>query len=151
MNELIGKGDQNEVVVSFGSTIHFLDLIQQMSLGVTRLAGFDDDASYWIGLSVRESVTNAIRHGNQLDKTKKVGVRFNIASDGLFIVVSDQGNGFDESCLPDPLDANNLLKPSGRGIFYIRTFMDEVTFHNLPEGGFEVRMGKRLNHTKLGD
>ena len=115
------------------------------------MVGFDEEARYWIGLSIRESVTNAIEHGNKLDQNKKVGIRFEIRSDRLVICVKDEGEGFDESKIPDPLDAKNLLKPSGRGIFYVRSFMDDVRFQPLPQGGLELRMEKRLNHLKQGE
>ena len=90
-----GKGFQREFEMSFGSNIEFLDLVQDISLSITRMAGFDDEASHWICLSVRESVTNAIYHGNRLDESKRVGVRFRIDRHQLLITVSDQGNGFE--------------------------------------------------------
>ncbi len=148
MGKLAEKGFHKELEVSFGSDIRFLDLVQEISLSVTRMAGFDDEASHWICLSVRESVTNAIHHGNQLDESKRVGVRFRIDRHRLLIAVSDQGIGFDQTSVPDPLDPGNLMNTSGRGVFYVHTFMDEVTYHTLPQGGFEVRMGKRLKHTR---
>lgn len=148
MGKLAEKGFRKELEVSFGSDIRFLDLVQEISLSVTRMAGFDDEASHWICLSVRESVTNAIHHGNQLDDSKRVGVRFRIDRHRLLIAVSDQGIGFDQTSVPDPLDPGNLMNTSGRGVFYVHTFMDEVTYHTLPQGGFEVRMGKRLKHTR---
>ena len=112
------------------------------------MVGFDEDGRYWVSLSVRESVTNAIMHGNNQDAAKRVGVRFKISNDRLTICVQDEGGGFDEGQLPDPLDPGNILKPSGRGIFYVRSFMDDVGYRRLPEGGWEMRMEKRLNHTK---
>ncbi len=148
MGKLAEKGFRKELEVSFGSDIRFLDLVQEISLSVTRMAGFDDEASHWICLSVRESVTNAIHHGNRLDESKRVGVRFRIDRHRLLIAVSDQGIGFDQTSVPDPLDPGNLMNTSGRGVFYVHTFMDEVTYHTLPQGGFEVRMGKRLKHTR---
>jgi serine/threonine-protein kinase RsbW len=96
-------------------------------------------------MSVRESVTNAIQHGNKLDPNKSVGVCFEMAPDRLSISVRDQGNGFRAEMIPNPLDADNLLKPSGRGIFYIRTFMDEVEFKALSQGGMEVHMVKKVS------
>lgn len=118
--------------------------MQDLSETVGRLIGFDDDSQYWISLSVRESVTNAILHGNKQDVGKKVELSFEFESDRLVIRVVDQGTGFEESELPDPLDPNNLLKPSGRGIFYVRSFMDNVSYRSLPRGGWEVRMEKKL-------
>ena len=148
VNKLLTNSLQEDFRISFGSNIQYLDLIQELALSITKLIGIEEDLSYWIGLSVRESVTNAIRHGNKQDETKKVGLRFKISPDRLMILVQDEGKGFDISSLPDPLDQDNLLKPSGRGIFYVRTFMDDVRFRNRPEGGFEVRMEKRLDNLK---
>lgn len=139
---------EGEVELSFGSRYGYLDLVQDVSDRVTRMAGLDEDGRYWVGLSIRESVINAIQHGNQLDNSKKVGVRFKICPDRLVIYVQDQGEGFDTTSIPDPLDPDNLLKPSGRGIFYVRSFMDDVSYKTLPEGGMEMRMEKRLNHEK---
>jgi len=134
-----------EVKISFGSQYGYLDLVQDISDRVSRMVGLDEEACYRVGLSIRESVTNAIQHGNKLDDSKKVGVRFEITPDRLIVCVQDQGQGFDESTVPDPLDAENLLKPGGRGIFYVRSFMDSVCYRTLPEGGMEIRMEKMLN------
>jgi serine/threonine-protein kinase RsbW len=106
---------------------------------------FDEDSAHWIGMSVRESVTNAIQHGNKLDLSKKVDICFEVLPDRLSICVRDQGSGFQVDDIPNPLDNDNLLKPSGRGIFYIRTFMDEVEFRSLPQGGTEVYMVKKIS------
>ncbi len=145
--ELAGQGFHQEFQVSFGSNIQFLDLVQDICQTITRMTGFDDEASHWICLAVRESVTNAIQHGNQEDESKRVGVRFRIDRRRLLITVSDQGRGFDESSLPDPLETGNLLKPSGRGVFFVHTFMDDVTYRNRAQGGFEVTMEKQLDNT----
>ena len=118
--------------------------MQTLTDCVTTFMGFDDDTAHWIGMSVRETVTNAIQHGNKLDQTKKVEIRFDVASDQLEISVKDQGSGFQVDNLPNPLDPENLLKPSGRGIFYIRSFMDEVEFRPLSRGGMEVHMVKKV-------
>src|SRR4029434_1437473 len=101
----------------------YLDLVQTLTDCVTTFMGFDDDTAHWIGMSVRETVTNATQHGHKLDPMKKVEIRCDVASDQLEISVKDQGSGFQVDNLPNPLDPENLLKPSGRGIFYIRSFM----------------------------
>jgi serine/threonine-protein kinase RsbW len=90
-------------------------------------------------------VTNAIQHGNKLDRDKSVDICFDIKPDQLAILVKDQGSGFQVDDLPNPLDPENLLKPSGRGIFYIRSFMDEVEFRALSQGGMEVHMVKKVS------
>jgi serine/threonine-protein kinase RsbW len=100
-------------------------------------------------VAVRESVINAIKHGNRHDRQKHVTVEFTTrpapTPEELVIVVQDQGEGFEPEEIADPLAPENLLKSSGRGIFFMRSFMDDVQLVRLPEGGMEVRMVKRLN------
>jgi serine/threonine-protein kinase RsbW len=104
-------------------------------------------------VAVRESVINAIKHGNCSDVRKRVHVEFSSLQDGggpgLAVRVRDEGCGFDPSLLADPLAAENLLKANGRGIFLMRSFMDEMTFQRAAEGGMEVRMVKRLHQSTL--
>ena len=135
----------NKIEVSIGSALEYLDLVQTVTDCITSFMGFDDDTAHWIGMSVRESVTNAIQHGNKLDQAKKVDICFEAKPEYLQITVRDQGNGFKIDDLPNPLDPENLLKPSGRGIFYIRSFMDKVEFKALSQGGMEVHMVKRIS------
>ncbi len=123
-----------------------LDFVQVVSDHVGRLAGLDEDAVHWVGVAVRESVINAIKHGNAGDQRKRVHVEFTpLASSpqGVSVSVRDEGSGFDPSDLPDPLAPENILKSSGRGIFLIRSFMDEVELRTAPQGGMEVVMVKR--------
>jgi serine/threonine-protein kinase RsbW len=90
-------------------------------------------------------VINAIWHGNKNDPSKHIWLRFEIFSDRLEIRVRDQGNGYDPSNLPDPLSTDNLLNVSGRGIFLIRTFMDDFRVESRVGQGTEVVLVKRLN------
>ncbi len=136
----------NEIDLVIGSALEHLDLVETITDCITEFMKFDDDTAQWIGMSVRESVINAIQHGNKFDPGKKVDIRFEIVADRLAISVVDQGSGFAIDDLPNPLDPENLLKPSGRGIFYIRSFMDEVEFRQLSQGGIEVHMVKRVSN-----
>lgn len=135
----------NEIDVIISSALDNLDLIQTLTDCITDFMRFDEDSAHWIGMSVRESVTNAIQHGNKLDLSKKVDISFEVSQDQLTISVKDQGGGFRADEIPNPLDPENLLKPRGRGIFYIRTFMDEVEFRSLSQGGTEVHMVKKIS------
>jgi serine/threonine-protein kinase RsbW len=135
----------NEIDVIISSALDNLDLIQTLTDCITDFMRFDEDSAHWIGMSVRETVTNAIQHGNKLDLSKKVDICFEVMPDQLSITVKDQGSGFRADEIPNPLDAENLLKPRGRGIFYIRTFMDEVEFRSPSQGGTEVYMVKRIS------
>jgi serine/threonine-protein kinase RsbW len=125
-----------------------LDFVQVASDHLGRMAGLDDDALHWVGVAVRESVINAIKHGNRDDERKHVYVEFTPLSNptpaGIAIRVRDEGPGFDPASIPDPLAPENVLKASGRGIFIIRTFMDEMRLQRAPEGGMEVVMVKRV-------
>ena len=112
--------------------------------GFIRDCGAPDDAAFGIEMAVREAVTNAMVHGNQEDEAKSVEVVFNCQGNELEIEVKDQGEGFEPEDVPDPTDPANLLKTSGRGIFLMRTFMDDVQYVHRPEGGTAVRMTKKF-------
>jgi serine/threonine-protein kinase RsbW len=107
-------------------------------------AGVSEDVVFGIDMAVREAVTNAVVHGNKLDETKFTDISLK-TSPGLFeIAVHDQGQGFNPGDIPDPTKEENILKTSGRGIFFMRNFMDEVDWTINPHGGTTVKMLKRL-------
>ena len=136
----------NAVRLDFRSSVDMLDFVQVVSDHIGRMCGLDDEALHWVGVAVRESVINAIKHGNEEDERKRVHVEFtplNGDGAGLAIRVRDEGPGFDPGVLPDPLAPENILKSSGRGIFLIRSFMDEMVLQRAPQGGMEVVMVKR--------
>jgi len=133
--------------LEFASVFEMVDVVQVVSDHVGRMMGLDDDGLHWLGVAVRESVINAIKHGNANDARKHVHVEVAPleaeSPPGVWIRVRDEGPGFDPSCLPDPLAPENVLKTSGRGIFLIRSFMDEMHVRRAAEGGMEVVMVKR--------
>lgn len=137
------------VRLEFTSAFEMLDFVQVVSDHVSHTAGMDDDAAHWISVAIRESVINAIKHGNRNDASKRVFVEFEteIAAGHpeLSIRVRDEGDGFDPEMVADPLAPENMLKSSGRGIFLIRNFMDQVKLQRAPEGGMEIRMVKRVH------
>jgi serine/threonine-protein kinase RsbW len=130
------------------SNFDMLDFVQVVSDRMGQLAGLDEDAVHWIGVAVRESVINAIKHGNREDYGKLVTVEFTFSPPAhpseLVVRVLDEGGGFDPQEVADPLAPENILKSSGRGIFFMRSFMDELTLRRGAEGGMEVRMVKKL-------
>ena len=133
------------VRLEFSSAFDMLDFVQLVSDHIGREVGLDEDAIHWVGVAIRESVINAIKHGNQNDSSKHVFVEFEAperAIPELRIRVRDQGPGFDPETIADPLAPENLLKGSGRGIFLIRQFMEDVELQRAPEGGMEIRMTK---------
>ena len=103
-----------------------------------------DELAHWIELTISESMINAIQHGNKSDPTKEASLK--ITSDGemIEIIVEDEGRGFTLDKVADPTDGANLLKPSGRGILIIRSFMDEVVLSQREGGGSRLRMVKKL-------
>jgi serine/threonine-protein kinase RsbW len=106
--------------------------------------GVGEDIAFGVDMAVREAVTNAILHGNKLDETKFADVSLKSLPGAFEIVVHDQGTGFDPSGIPDPTEAQNILKTSGRGIFFMRSLMDEVEWTIDSKGGTTVRMMKKL-------
>jgi serine/threonine-protein kinase RsbW len=129
------------------SSLDMVDLVQAVCDHIGRSAGLDDETLHRINVAVRESVINAITHGNRNSDGKRVHVEFSLLEDGanpgMAIRVRDEGSGFDPACLPDCRAPENILKSSGRGIFLIRSFMDEMVLRRAPEGGMEVVMVKR--------
>lgn len=137
----------NTVRLEFHSNFEILDFVQVVSDHLGRRVGLDEEALHWVGVAVRESVINAIKHGNANDTHKHVHVEFTPldgAAPGLAIRVRDEGPGFDPDSLADCCADENLLKSGGRGIFLMRSFMDELVLQRAPEGGMEVRMVKRV-------
>ena len=134
--------------LEFTSAFEMLDFVQVVGDHFARTVGLDEDSMHWVGVAVRESVINAIKHGNRNDTHKHVFVEFETSTPSeapeLTICVRDQGEGFDPELIANPLDPENLLKSSGRGIFLIRTFMDDVQLRRAPQGGMEIRMVKRV-------
>lgn len=109
---------------------------------IAREAGFDEDACSDIGISVRESMVNAVVHGNHYSTEKKVNLSVDVSSSTLTMIIEDSGSGLDLSTLPDPLAEENLLRPSGRGLLIIGAFMDEFAVERRAEGGTRMRLVK---------
>jgi serine/threonine-protein kinase RsbW len=143
----------NTVRIDFHSSLGMLDFVQMISEYVARTVGLDDDSVHWVTVAVRESVVNAIKHGNCYDVHKRVHIEFTALEDsgapGIAILVRDEGCGFDPTTIADPLAPENLMKANGRGIFLMRTFMDEMTFERSEAGGMQVRMVKRVPQSQL--
>lgn len=123
-----------------------IESINEAAVAATEAArrlGFAEDALFGIELAVRESVTNAVLHGNKQDESKPVEIDVTSTDDLLVVTVRDRGEGFDPEKVADPTAKENILKASGRGILFMRNFMDEVTWERPSEGGTLVRMTKR--------
>jgi len=111
---------------------------------VLKRAGLGEEVAFAVDLAIREAVTNAVLHGNKENKMKAVRVHVSTSPDSIELSVHDEGSGFNPEAVPDPTAAENILKTSGRGIFFMRNFMDEVEWLIRPEGGTTVRMRKTL-------
>ncbi len=125
------------------STLDSVNKAEQAAEQIAAKAGFDEEECLRIAMAVREAAVNAVLHGNAYDPKKKVNVTYESTGDKLVIRIADQGNGLDPDSVPDPLAPENLLKTSGRGIFLIRSFMDEVKFRDL-EPGTEITLVKNV-------
>ena len=140
----------DRVELTLESSLESVDRAEEEALEFARSAGFDEDDQTKIGMAVRESMVNAVYHGNQYDPAKKAGLKLELDSGRLVITITDQGPGFDLHNVADPLAVENLMKSSGRGIFLIRTFMDEVRVRRLTPAGSEVRMVKNPPDDNVG-
>jgi len=127
---------------SLDSTLESVDSAEELALGLAERAGFGDDDLMKIGMAVRESMVNAVVHGNRYNANKKVRFSVTHSAENLTIRIADEGEGFDVEALPDPLAPENLMRTSGRGIFLIRSFMDEFDIRRREPGGMEVTLVK---------
>jgi serine/threonine-protein kinase RsbW len=137
-----------QVHLAIGSSFHNAELVQVVVEEALKRLDLDPDDSHWIGIAVREAVANAVKHGNRQDPDKRVEVDLGVEGDSLVIQVLDEGGGFNPEEVGDPRAPENVLKPSGRGIFYMQNFMDEIEYSFRPDGGTMVTMRKHLNSTK---
>ena len=116
--------------------------VDQLMRFVSRSRVADED-NFEIELALREALVNAIVHGNRQDPRKRVYINCRCMADGeVSVTVEDEGTGFRSDAVPDPTSPDNRLRTHGRGIYLMRTLMDEVVFE---QGGSVVRMRKRIN------
>jgi serine/threonine-protein kinase RsbW len=134
---------EQRVSYTLDSTLETVDSAEQTASRIAAESGFGEDEIMQISMAVREVVVNAVLHGNAYDPEKKVSLDFETTKGDLVITVRDQGKGLDKAKIPDPLSPDNLLKTSGRGIFLIRSFMDEVEINPSPMGT-EIKLVKHV-------
>jgi serine/threonine-protein kinase RsbW len=101
--------------------------------------GYSEVSRFAIKLALEEAITNAVKHGNRNDPSKRIVIRFSVTPEEAVIWLTDEGRGFNPDGVPDPTLDENLGKPNGRGIMLMRAYMDEVSFGNC---GREVRLVK---------
>ena len=125
------------------STMDSVAEVEAAAEKLTQAAGMDEDESFRVVMAVREAAVNAVLHGNGYDPEKQISVSLENTGKSLVIVIADEGEGLDPEKLPDPLAPENLLRGTGRGIFLIRSFLDEVHFRQL-HPGTELTLVKHL-------
>ena len=133
-----------QIKVAISSRFENIDLVDAVMEAAMRYFGFDEETVERLGLAIREAVANGVRHGNRQEPTKKVELTCDVKQDVMALRITDEGSGFDVDAIPDPLAADNLFNPSGRGILLMRAFMDEVAFDFGNNGGTQVTLKKRL-------
>jgi serine/threonine-protein kinase RsbW len=131
---VLADSTKSRMTFTLDSSLDSVNKIEQTAEQTAQRAGFDEDAMQHIAMAVREAAVNAVLHGNAYDPNKHVTASFETTPESLVIKITDQGPGLNPDTLPDPLAPENILRGSGRGIFLIRAFMDEVHFRELHPG-----------------
>ncbi len=140
-------GSDSRIVYTLESSLASVDKVEHTAGVLAHEAGVAEDDIFGITMAVREAAVNAVVHGNKNDAAKQITATFENTGSSLVFTVSDQGKGLDPASVPDPLAPENLLRGSGRGIFLIRSFMDEVHFRQL-DPGTELTLIKHLGSAK---
>ena len=130
--------------ISLSSRFENIEMAQHLCGKLLDGRDLPDETRHWILMALREGLANAIKHGNRLNLGKRVHVELNVTGETLEIRIRDEGEGFEPGTVGDPLAPENRLKTSGRGIFYMKTFMDEVRFRPVDGGGMEIFLKKQL-------
>ena len=140
----------NRVRIRLNSRIIYVDLVHEMTEDLARRARFKKPAALDLALAVREAFINAVKHGNRMDESKRVEVEFERNETRFRVFIRDQGSGFDWHHTADPREEANLDRTSGRGIFFMKNFVDAVSFHRIPGKGTEVLLEKNLQPAVRG-
>jgi serine/threonine-protein kinase RsbW len=145
-NETKGNRMVKELNIIIPSSKEFVGPIMSFLYALFKNKGIEETVVSNVVTSVIEAVANAINHGNRADLNKKIEISVCVDRNKLNIEVQDEGEGFDVTKLPDPLAPENLLKPTGRGIFLIKAFMDNVDF-DFKGKGAKLIMEKVFDRT----
>ena len=138
------RGETETVERFLDSTLESLDSAEELAVREAEKAGVAEDDLHKIAMAVRESMVNAVVHGNRYSAHKKVRLSLSKGPREFVVKIADEGEGFDYENLPDPLAQENLLRHSGRGIFLIKAFMDDFQVRRLEPRGSEVTLVKYL-------
>jgi serine/threonine-protein kinase RsbW len=131
--------------MTLASELPSVQIVEENAQKFANEAGFDEDTVSNIAMVAREAAVNAVLHGNKYDPAKQVNASFEITAEALIIKIADQGAGVNPDTIPDPLAPENILRSSGRGVFLMKAFMDEVDFRQL-DPGTEITLIKHRVH-----
>src|SRR5437867_6691187 len=142
------SNDAGPYWVSIASRFERIELAQHLCGKLLEGREVSEETKHWLLMALREALANAIKHGNRQDLSKRIHLEMDVVGPNLQISIRDEGEGFDPEAVEDPLAPENRLKTSGRGIFYMKTFMDDVRFRKLEGGGMEIILTKNLSAGK---
>ena len=142
------SSETGPIQMSLSSRFENIEMAQHLCGKLLEGWDLSEETTHWILMALREALANAIKHGNAQDLDKRVHLEMDVTDHTLTICIQDEGAGFDPEAIVDPLAPENRFKTSGRGIFYMKTFMDEVRFRRADGGGMEIVLTKNLNQNK---
>jgi len=142
------SNETGPIRMSLSSRFENIEMAQHLCGKLLEGWELNEETTHWILMALREALANAIKHGNGQDMAKRVHLEMEVKDHFLRIRIRDEGTGFDPAGVADPLAQENRFKTSGRGIFYMKTFMDEVRFSRVDGGGMEIVLTKDLTQGK---
>jgi serine/threonine-protein kinase RsbW len=142
------SNETGPIRMSLSSRFENIEMAQHLCGKLLEGWDLNEETTHWILMALREALANAIKHGNGQDMAKRVHLEMEVKDHTLRIRIRDEGTGFDPAGVADPLAQENRFKTSGRGIFYMKTFMDEVRFSRVDGGGMEIVLTKDLTQGK---
>jgi serine/threonine-protein kinase RsbW len=148
MNSPSSPSETGPIRMSLSSRFENIEMAQHLCGKLLEGWDLNEETTHWILMALREALANAIKHGNDQDLAKRVHLEMDVKDHTLRIRIRDEGTGFDPEKIVDPLAPENRFKTSGRGIFYMKTFMDEVRFSRADGGGMEIVLTKDLTQGK---
>jgi serine/threonine-protein kinase RsbW len=148
MSKTTPFNDAGPIRMSISSRFENIELAQHLCGKLLEGREVSEETKHWLLMALREALANAIKHGNRQDLSKRIHLEMDVVGQNLQISIRDEGEGFDPGAVEDPLAPENRLKTSGRGIFYMKTFMDDVRFRKLEGSGMEIILTKNLSAGK---
>jgi serine/threonine-protein kinase RsbW len=142
--ENVDTGVKELIDHRYPSALESVDEAEAEILKAAGDAGFDEDEQHRIGMAVRECMVNAVVHGNRYNRNKQVHISVSQTNEAFTVRITDQGEGFEMQEVPDPMHDNNLLRHSGRGLFLMGAFMDDVKVRKVEPSGTEVTLVKNV-------